>query len=89
MASSGEVPVSEDEGGVGGRARQEASSYGALALVLAAGSAERAEGGGVGAAFGREVAAEAEHVRPCAKAELFEPRGSLPRRRHSAICRRA
>ena len=66
------MPVSEDEGRVCGRAGQEAGSDGVLALVLSTGSAERAEGRGVGAAFGGEMAAEAEHVRPGGQAELFE-----------------
>src|ERR1019366_6965806 len=47
-------------------------SDGVLALVLATSGAERAEGRGVGAAFGGEVAAEAAHVCPGGQPELFE-----------------
>ena len=37
------------------------------AAVVGAGLAQRAQGGGVAAAFGGEVAAVAEHVRPAAQ----------------------
>ena len=43
-----------------------------VALVLGAFGAQRAEGGGVVAALGGEVAAEAEHVRPRGQPEVFE-----------------
>ena len=45
---------------------------GGLALVGGTVGAECAEGGGVGAAFGGEVAAEAEHVGPCGQVQVFE-----------------
>ena len=43
-----------------------------VALVLGAFGAQRAKGGGVVAALGREVTAEAEHVRPGGQAQVFE-----------------
>lgn len=44
-----------------------------VALVLGAFGTQRAEGSGVVAALGREVASEAEHVRPGGQARVFEP----------------
>src|SRR5450759_1662525 len=70
MTASEVVPVANDEDGVRGGRGQEPGGNGVL--VLAAGGAECAEGGGVGAAFGGEVAAEAEHVRPGGQAEAVE-----------------
>ena len=69
---AGVVPVPDDEGGVVGGLGEQPEGDGVSALVLGAGGAERAEGGGVGAALGREVAAEAEHVRPLPEAQVFE-----------------
>jgi hypothetical protein len=43
-----------------------------VALVLGAFGAQRAEGGGVAAALGGEMAAEAEHVRPRGQPQVFE-----------------
>jgi hypothetical protein len=43
-----------------------------VALVLGAFGAQRAEGGGVVAALGGEVAAEAEHVRPRGQPQALE-----------------
>jgi hypothetical protein len=64
MCSPGEAPAGEDERGVVVEVGQEPGGDGLCALVGGAVGAERAEGGGVGAALGREVAGEAEHVRP-------------------------
>jgi hypothetical protein len=55
--------MGKDERGVVGF-RPEAFGGGVVALVLGAFGAQRAEGSGVVAALGREVASEAEHVRP-------------------------
>ena len=70
------------------RRRAGAGGYCGLALVGGAVGAECAEGGGVGAALGGEVAAEAEHVRPGGQPQVLQL-GELPRRRHSAMSRRA
>ena len=45
---------------------------GALALIGGPVGAQRAVGDGVAAAFGGEVAAEAEHVRPGGQAQVLE-----------------
>ena len=61
---AGEAPVGEDEDGVAVGYGPVGRCCGVFALVLARCGAERAEGGGVAAGLGGEVAAEAEHVRP-------------------------
>lgn len=72
MAASGECPVSENERGAVGQGGDETGVYRVLALVVGAGGAECAEGGGVAAALGGEVAAKAEHVCPGGQAEVVE-----------------
>src|SRR5262249_52867759 len=72
-ALSGESPVGEDQRGVVVGCGPEAFGGGVVALVLGAFGAQRAEGGGVVAALGRKVAAEAEHVRPGGQPQAFEP----------------
>src|SRR5690606_29630421 len=68
-AGSGVDPVREDEGRVRvGLVR----CQGLCAAPFGAGVAEGAEGGGVAARLGGEVAAEAEHVGPGPQAEVFE-----------------
>jgi hypothetical protein len=66
------LPVSDDERVISLGCRPETGLYGVFPLVLDPFGAERAEGGGVGAALGREVAAEAEHVRPGSQAQAAE-----------------
>src|SRR5262245_35440201 len=73
LALSGESPVGEDQRGVVFRLGPEAVGGGVVALVLGAFGTQRAEGSGVVAALGREVAAEAEHVRPGGQPQVFEP----------------
>ena len=51
---------------------QEPGGDGLFALVGGAVGTERAEGGGESAALGREVAGEAEHVRPGGQAQVFQ-----------------
>src|SRR5262245_12152414 len=65
-------PVGHDERGVVVGYRPETLGGGVVALMLGAFGAQRAEGGGVVAALGREVAAEAEHVRPRDQPQVFE-----------------
>ena len=64
VASPGELPFGEDERAALGKVGHEPGGYGLFALVDGAVGAQGAEGDGVGAALGREVAAEAKHVRP-------------------------
>ena len=74
MASPGEVPLGEDERAVRRKVGHEPGGYGLFALIGGAVSAQGAEGDGVGAALGREVATEAEHVRPGRKPQPFQAR---------------
>ncbi len=64
--------MGENEDRVATGVGPESSGYGVLALMSGAVGAERAESGGVGTALGREVAAEAEHVRPGGQAQAAE-----------------
>ena len=68
----GELPVSDDERVISFGCGPEAVVYGVFALVLDPFGAERAEGCGVGAALGGEVAAETEHVSPANQAQAAE-----------------
>ncbi len=72
-SGSGVVPAGEDEGGGrGGVGVFAACECGLEALPFGAGLAEGAQGGGVAAGLGGEVAPEAEHVCPGAEAEVGE-----------------
>src|SRR5258707_1489950 len=72
MTPPGELPVSDDERVISLRCGPETVVHGVFPLVLDPLGAERTKGCGVGAAFGREVAAEAEHVRPGSQAQAAE-----------------
>jgi hypothetical protein len=76
VALSGESPVGKDQRGVVLGCGPEAVVGGVVALVLGAFGAQRAEGGGVVAALGGEVAAEAEHVRPRGQPQIGQSRES-------------
>jgi len=68
----GEVPVIDDQRGIAVDVGQQSGGYGGFTLVGGALGAERAHGGGVSAALGRKVAAEAEHVRPGDQSQVGE-----------------
>jgi len=55
VLAPGKVPVGDDERGVAVQVGQEPGGDGLLALVGGTVGAQRAEGGGVGAALGGEV----------------------------------
>ena len=74
VASPGELPLGQDERAVRRKVGHEPGGYGLFALVGGAVGAQSAEGDGVGAALGREVAAESEHVRPGRKPQAFQAR---------------
>jgi hypothetical protein len=74
VTSPSEVPLGEDERAVRRKVGHEPGGYGLFALVGGAVGAQGAEGDGVGAALGREVAAEAEHVRPGREPQPFQAR---------------
>ena len=71
-ATSGEVPVIDDERGIAVDVGQQSAGYGGFALVSGTLGAERTHGGGVSAALGRKVAAEAEHVCPGGQSQVGE-----------------
>jgi hypothetical protein len=73
VSASGEVPVIEDERGIAVDVGHQSGGLGLFALVGGAVGAQAAQGDGVGAALGAEVAAKAEHVRPCGKPQVVEP----------------
>ena len=64
VATSGEVPVIDDQRGIAVDVGQQSGGYGGFTLVSGTLGAKRSHCGGVGAALGGKVAAEAEHVRP-------------------------
>jgi hypothetical protein len=74
VASPGEVPLGEEERAVRRKVGHLPGGYGLFALVGGAVGAQGAEGDGVGAALGREVAAEAEHARPGREPQPFQAR---------------
>ncbi|GHE36457.1 hypothetical protein GCM10018771_15880 [Streptomyces cellulosae] len=61
--------MAEDEGGLRVGLGQAGVGAGLFGVPGAAGVAQRAEGGGVAAGLGGEVAPEAEHVRPLPELE--------------------
>jgi hypothetical protein len=71
VAETGELPAANDEYGVRFGGQIWLVLFG---LVLGAGGAEGAECGGVAAALGGDVAAEAEHVCPGDEAKVFKLR---------------
>jgi len=56
VTASGEVPVVDDERAAGVEVGQEPGGFGVFALVVGAFGAQAAQGDGVGAALGGEVA---------------------------------
>jgi hypothetical protein len=70
--ASRELPIGDDERCAAIEVRHETGGLGVFALVRGTVGTQCAEGGGVGAALGGEVATEAEHVCPGGQAQVCE-----------------